>query len=151
MHLVMPSTKDSNINRNDAWDVDRFSQLHIDTKQITMWNLLICFDWINLVLKLACDCRLRLICYLTFCFVKWCDCYRVEVHFKFSTKWSWKTRLGGGGQWSRLRVNFWLYVRLKNDCIWIKNQHISRNEIFPNVLGKCELHHALGTSTLDFI
>ena len=23
--------------------------------------------------------------------------------------------------------------------------------VFPNVLGKCRLHHALGTSTLDFI
>ena len=38
-----------------------------------------------------------------------------------------------------------------NDCIWIKNQHIWRNEIFPNVLSEFGLHSALGTSALDFI
>ena len=54
-------------------------------------------------------------------------------------------------QRSRLHENFWLHVRLKNDCIWIKNQHIWRNEIFPIVLSQFGFHSALGISTLDFI
>ena len=42
-------------------------------------------------------------------------------------------------------------MRLKNDCIWTKNEDIRRNETFPYVLSKFWLHSRLSASTLDFI
>ena len=44
-----------------------------------------------------------------------------------------------------------IVCEVKDGCIWIKNQHIWRNEIFPIVLSIFGLYSATGISTLDFI